>query len=108
MGASFVFPAPKDASVPEWMEGNLKYYEKTKQPYQKTDSETNLPFLCYGARKSTGRIPYLYFKHDLSYNKRRHLIVYFHANSELLSEAYPTLDKYHNLLDVIINLIFSC
>mgnify|MGYP000920340535 FL=1 len=102
MGTSLVFPAPKDTYTPEWMEGKLKYYTKPKQRSQEQESTSPFPFLCYGSRKSSGKIPYLYLKHDFGYNKRRHLIIYFHGNSELLSEAYATLEKYHNILDVII------
>lgn len=98
MGSTLVFPAPKDKNIPRSMESRLKYFTK---PRDFDDAPTvAMPFICYGERKRNRKIPYLHFSDSSAPNNSKYLIIYFHGNSELLSQAYRTLEKYHSVLEV--------
>ena len=100
MGNSFVFPAPKEKTFAERrMEDRLKFLNKPKG--NQRESEGMFSFLCCTERKASSRIPYLLFKQQPSSpSKRNHLIIYFHGNSESLSQAYYMLEKFYNIFDV--------
>ena len=98
MGNSVIFPAPKDKTLPFWMEARLKYFTKPRREAE--GGYTLMPFFCCGERKISRKIPYLHFKEDTDIKRSQYLLIYFHGNSELLSHSYRTLEKYHGIFQV--------
>lgn len=100
MGNSVIFPAPKDKTIPIWMENRMHFYTKPRKNGEHSPRGNNVPFFCCGDRKITRKIPYLLFKEETEPRKSQYLIIYFHGNSELVSHIYKTLERYHAIFKV--------
>lgn len=103
MGNSVIFPAPADKELPSWIEPRLKYFTKPKVAAD--ERRSIIPFFCCGERKIAQKIPYLHFKEERDPEKTQYLLIYFHGNSEVLSQSYKTMEKYHEIFQV--NIFFS-
>ena len=100
MGSSMVFQPPRATPIPEWMKNQIYYINKSKAE----DPEKFFPMLpgfCCSDRKIMRKVPYLHLSQTIFEKQSKYLIIYFHGTSELLSDIYRTLEKYHANFEVI-------